>query len=204
MSTKDIMKISIQNVREVINNSILLLRDVDNMLSREGLTPLFGNTLGTETSKNIGQSMDQNNYTTFFPQFMCRVYVDNIALQQNRVEKVTIVNVQLYHANCPLLYPTVITGLFKLPRAFTAQEIKQEVNYWWLKYVAFEYCSYEELTFNGTLITKKPWIDEDDETEVVFWCHELHTFESQGDVEKKIVEQIREYKNFPTYTNEGC
>ncbi|MED0959265.1 hypothetical protein [Bacillus paramycoides] len=204
MNTKDIIKVSIQNVREVINNSILLLRDVDNMLSREGLTPLFGNTLGTETSKNIGQSMDQYSYTTFFPQFMCRVYVDNNELQQNRVEKVTIVNVQLYHANCPLLYPTVIAGIFKLPRTFTEKEIKQEVNYWWLKHVAFESCSYEKLKFDGTSITKKPWIEEGNETEVVFWCHELHTFESQGDVERKIVEQIKAYKNFPTYTNGGC
>ncbi|EJS65180.1 hypothetical protein [Bacillus cereus] len=204
MSTKDIMKLSIQNVREVINNSILLLRDVDNMLSREGLIPLFGSTLGTETSKNIGQSMDQNSYNTFFPQFMCRVYVDNNELQQNRIEKVTIVNVQLYHANCPLLYPTVIAGIFKLPRTFTAQEIKQKVNYWWLKHVAFEYCSYEKLKFDGTSITVRPWVEEKNETEVVFWCHELHTFENQGDIERKIVEQIREYKNFPTYTNEGC
>ncbi|OJE36426.1 hypothetical protein BAQ49_16240 [Bacillus proteolyticus] len=204
MSTKDIMKISIQNVREVINNSILLLRDVDNMVSREGLTSLFGNTLGTETSKNIGQSMDQNSYTTFFPQFMCRVYVNHNELQENRVEKVTIVNVQFYHANCPLLYPTVIAGVFKLPRTFTAQEIKEEVNYWWLKYVAFEYCSYEKLKFDGTSITVRPWVEEKNETEVVFWCHELHTFENQGDIERKIVEQIREYKNFPMYPNEGC
>ncbi|WP_244159147.1 hypothetical protein [Bacillus proteolyticus] len=198
------MKISIQNVREVINNSILLLRDVDNMVSREGLTSLFGNTLGTETSKNIGQSMDQNSYTTFFPQFMCRVYVNHNELQENRVEKVTIVNVQFYHANCPLLYPTVIAGVFKLPRTFTAQEIKEEVNYWWLKYVAFEYCSYEKLKFDGTSITVRPWVEEKNETEVVFWCHELHTFENQGDIERKIVEQIREYKNFPMYPNEGC
>ena len=52
--------------------------------------------------------MDQYSYSTFFPQFMCRVYVDNNELQQNRVEKVIVVNVQFYHSNCPALYPTVI------------------------------------------------------------------------------------------------
>lgn len=190
MDIREVLKVSVQNVREVVNNSILLLRDVDNMLSQEGLTPLFGNTLGTETSKSIGQSMDQYSYSTFFPQFMCRVYVDNNELQQNRVGKVIVVNVQFYHSNCPALYPTVIAGIFKLPHTFTAQAIKKEVNYWWLKYVAFEYCSYEELKFDGTYITKKPWVEDDDETEVVFWCHELHTFENQSDVNEKIVNQV--------------
>ncbi|MEO4022059.1 hypothetical protein VKA11_20860 [Bacillus paranthracis] len=188
MDIREVLKVSVQNVREVVNNSILLLRDVDNMLSKEGLMPLFGNTLGTETSKSIGQSMD--HYSTFFPQFMCRVYVDNNELQQNRVERVVIVNVQFYHSNCPTLYPTVIAGIFKLPHIFTEQAIKKEVNYWWLKYVAFEYCSYEELKFDGTYITKKPWIENNDETEVIFWCYELHTFENQSDVKEKVVDQM--------------
>ena len=41
MDIREVLKVSVQNVREVVNNSILLLRDVDNMLSKEGLTPLL-------------------------------------------------------------------------------------------------------------------------------------------------------------------
>ncbi|MGG0240759.1 hypothetical protein [Bacillus rhizoplanae] len=111
-------------------------------------------------------------------------------MQQNIVKRVTFVNIQFYHPDCPLLRPTVVSGVFKLPRVFTEQEIKVEVNYWWLKSVAFEYCSYEELIFDGTYVTKKPWIEDNDETDVIFWCHELHTFENQSDVNKKIVNQM--------------
>jgi hypothetical protein len=53
MDQTEAMRISALNVRRMVNNNILLLRDADLLLSKAGFQPLYGNTLGCEPSKNI-------------------------------------------------------------------------------------------------------------------------------------------------------
>jgi len=56
MELNEMMRISIENVRTLTSNSIQLLRDTDLLLAKSGYNPLHGNTIGSETSKNINQS----------------------------------------------------------------------------------------------------------------------------------------------------
>ncbi|WP_456273125.1 hypothetical protein [Bacillus sp. AK031] len=59
---------SIEDVRSVVDNSILLLRDLDSIFSGGNPLPVLGNAPRTESSKNINQSPNANG--TFIPQFM--------------------------------------------------------------------------------------------------------------------------------------
>ncbi|PEZ06742.1 hypothetical protein CN326_09785 [Bacillus sp. AFS018417] len=187
MNANEILMMSIQNVREMYSNSILILRDVDTQLSEHNLMPLFGNTLGPETSKSITQTTEQFN--TFFPQFMCRVYVK--AAEQHL--KVVFVNVQFYHPNHPTLGPTVNVGVFTLPEPYTSIELKKTLYYWWLKYAIFETNTSEQIDVTGNHIETKPWIENGDTTVCHFWSYELVHFQHHGDIQSKIVQGILQY-----------
>ncbi|WP_176444826.1 hypothetical protein [Paenibacillus herberti] len=56
MNSNNTMTVSIENTRRIINSSILMLREADLQLSREGFLPLNGNRIGSEHNKDINQS----------------------------------------------------------------------------------------------------------------------------------------------------
>lgn len=187
MNENEVLKMSIQNIREMYSNSILILRDVDTQLSEHQLIPLFGNTLGSEISKSILQSKEQFN--SFFPQFMCRVYVRG---EENHL-KVAFVNIQFYHPNYPSLGPTVNVGVFTLPESYTSTELKKKLYYWWLKSVIFERNSSEPIDVFGNHIETQPWIENGETIVCHFWSYKLVHFQHYGDIQSKIVQGIQQY-----------
>jgi hypothetical protein len=174
---KDILINSINNVRQLINNSILIMKDLDSYLSEKGYIPIFGNALGTETSKSINQSPD--SYASFFPQYMFRSYISLDEKNNEKYSKVIAVNIQYYHADYEELEPVIVCGFFKFP--FVVQDIKGEVDNWWLKFVAFENNDHEFSKIkDNDLNICTPFIDDD--TVVKFWVQPLTSIIDQSSI----------------------
>ncbi|MGG3805345.1 hypothetical protein [Metabacillus fastidiosus] len=165
---------SINNVRHLINNSILMLKDLDTALSKHGFQPLNGNAIGTETSKNINQSMVQ--YSTFFPQYMARPYALLEDINANKVNRIIFTNIQFFHGDYEEMRPTLINSVMILPEP--VENIKSYIQNWWLKYTVFEDNSWEEILKNGELNED---IDED-EIRTIFWCRDLLSINGQKEL----------------------
>ncbi|QMV42687.1 hypothetical protein [Cohnella cholangitidis] len=118
MDLNETMRVSIENVRNIVGNSILLLRDADLLLSKEGYSPVYGNTIGCEPSKSINQSPDQAG--NFFPQYMSRIYS-----RANGDDGSTLLylNIQFYHFNIDKMNPCFLAGKFKLKEGITRASI---------------------------------------------------------------------------------
>ncbi|GIQ69554.1 hypothetical protein DUZ99_18675 [Xylanibacillus composti] len=172
MEQIEIMRVSIENVRNLISNSIQLLRDTDLLLSQSGYYPLHGNTIGSETSKNMNQSAEQAG--TFFPQYMSRYYT---AEQGKASSTVLCVNIQFYHFNREALDPCIIAGVCSL------KDESLSVQYWWLKYYAFEAST--NFVADGSIFH-----DEDEEAAIDFWGENLALFTDNQVLQDKIVTRL--------------
>lgn len=177
---------SIENVRSVVNNSLLILRDLDSYLSDFNLVPVLGNTLGTESSKSINQTPEWSS--SFIPQFMFRPYVNRKELEQKKVTKLIAVNIQFFHPNYDSLQPLLIGGVFTYPAP--EKDPKSSLRYWWLKYAALEAHDYNEIK-HGKMITSKPFTNDD--TNVTFWVQPLISLETQEDLQG-VVKMLIELK----------
>lgn len=187
MNANNTLVNSIENVRNLIENSILMLRDLDKCLSKHNFIPIYGNALGTETSKSIFQSPDQ--YATFFPQYMARQYVLKNDLDSNNVSKIIFVNIQFYHPDHAQLVPTFLSGIIVFPKP--VENIKSEVGNWWLKNIAFEYSNWEDLNKDG----ESNEIVDDSSYKNIFWSKDLTLFDGQqsiSDEAEKLVKYFHE------------
>ncbi|OLS37731.1 hypothetical protein [Bacillus sp. MRMR6] len=165
---------SINNVRHLINNSILLLRDLDAALSKGGFQPLNGNALGTETSKNINQSMSQ--YSTFFPQYIARQYVLTEEIITKKVNRILFTNIQFFHGDYEEIPPTFINSVMIFPEPI--ENVKTYIENWWLKYTVFEDKGWEGILKNGVLNED---IDEEG-IRTTFWCRDLLSINGQKEL----------------------
>ncbi|MFB5281805.1 hypothetical protein [Peribacillus sp. Hz7] len=165
---------SINNVRHLVNNSILMLRDLDTALSKHGFQPLNGNALGTETSKNINQSMVQ--YQTFFPQYMARPYALTSDILANKVNKIIFTNIQFYHSDYEDLPPALVNSVMLFPEY--VEDAKKYVQNWWLKFVVYEDENWEDVKKHGELNEN---IDEEG-FKTIFWCQDLLSIDGQREL----------------------
>ncbi|SDT10394.1 hypothetical protein SAMN05444162_3094 [Paenibacillaceae bacterium GAS479] len=172
MNSNTTMIVSIENTKRIINSSILLLREADLQLSREGFLPLNGNKIGTEHNKDINQSPDQTN--TFLPQFMSRFYVPNKAEIESRFIGL---NIQLYHVNHENLVPCLIGATGRILQ----EGLKPRS--WWLKYFAYE-----------TSMEFKPcdeWFSgEDEEAQVELKGIELSRLHDGNDLRNELLTEL--------------
>ncbi|PLR73512.1 hypothetical protein [Bacillus sp. UMB0728] len=165
---------SIINVRHLINNSILMLRDFDAALSKHGFQPLNGNALGTETSKNINQSMSQ--YSTFFPQYIARQYGLAEEVNAKNVSKILFINIQFFHGDYEVIPPTLINSVMIFPEPIEA--VKTYIDNWWLKYTVFEDKGWDKVLKSGELNKD---IDEEG-IKTLYWCRDLLSINGQKDL----------------------
>lgn len=177
---------SINNVRQLINNAILMLRDLDTVLSKYGFEPLNGNALGTESSKSIMQTMDQ--YSTFFPQYIARQYAIKSELDSRSVSKIIFTNIQFFHGDYEELPPTFTNSVMLLPTPLA--DVKASIGNWWLKYMVYEDLKWEHVKKNGELNK-----DVDDEGyTTIFWCNNLIDFDSQEKLIKEAEKIVAQFK----------
>ncbi|MEA3318678.1 MAG: hypothetical protein U9Q88_01540 [Bacillota bacterium] len=181
MKTNEILINSIENVRSLIDNSVLILKDLDTYLSERGFVPLYGNAIGTESSKSINQS--SNTFSTFFPQFMFRPYAEKKEIDTKSVNKVVAINIQFFHPNHEGLAPLLIAGVFEFPSPMS--DPKNSIKNWWFKYAALEY--QDELLAEGEMIRIEPF--SDDSTAITYWTQPLASIENQNDI-KAIVRRL--------------
>lgn len=135
---------SINNVRQLINNSILILRDFDTILSKYGLQPIYGNAIGTESSKSINQSM--SDYRTFLPHYMARQYALESEIEENAVKKIIFLNIQFSHGQYDEIPPTLTCSVIVLPEII--QNIKNDIQNWWLKNTLYEDLTWHKVKKN--------------------------------------------------------
>lgn len=166
---------SINNVRYLINNSILMLKDLDAILSKNGFQPLNGNALGTETSKNIHQTMHQRS--TFFPQFIARQYAPTDALQSMKVTKILFVNIQFFHGDYEELPPSFISSVITFP--YTIEKPKESIQNYWLKNTVYEINKWDDVLMNGQLNKNV----DNSRKETTFWCRDLLSINGQEELE---------------------
>lgn len=165
---------SINNVRHLINNSILMLRDLDAALSKHGFQPINGNALGAETSKNINQSMCQ--YSTFIPQYIARQYALAEEINAKKVSRILFTNIQFFHGDYEEIPPTLISSVMIFPAPI--ENVKTYIENWWLKYTVFEDKGWEEILKNGELNED---IDEEG-IRTTFWCRDLLSINGQNEL----------------------
>ncbi|MBU9711604.1 hypothetical protein [Evansella tamaricis] len=135
MGENEVLITSIENVRSMVHNSILMLREADMILSEERFEPIYGNTIGSEPSKSIQQN--KNTFSNFFPQYMSRAYIHHDKFKQKKETRVLIINIQFYHARVKLLTPCVLGGVLDFGDIITDDQ-KKDIQHWWLKCMAFE------------------------------------------------------------------
>ena len=178
---------SINNVRHLINNSILILRDFDTVLSKHGFQPIFGNAIGTESSKSITQSM--SGYRTFFPQFMARQYALESDMDENKVKKILFINIQFFHGDYTEIPPMLTCSVTVLPDIPT--NYKNDVQNWWLKNTMYEAMEYENVRKNGEI--NEHYDEEGYKT--VFWCKDLLTVNGQNDINEMVERLVQTYNS---------
>lgn len=177
MDNNTVMIASINNVRHLINNSILMLRDLDAALSKHGFQPIYGNALGTESSKNINQSMVQ--YATFFPQYMARQYALERDFTAKKTNKIIFTNIQFYHGDYEEISPMLVNSVMIFPGA--VENVRTYIENWWLKYTVFEEKAWEDIKKIGELNE-----DLDDEgIKTIFWCRDLVDINGQNELQEE-------------------
>lgn len=187
LETNKTLTHSIENVMQLINNSIMMLRDMDKALSKYGFEPINGNAIGTETSKSIHQTPDQ--YATFFPQYMARPYALKSDLDEQKTNKILFINIQFYHSDYYELTPTFISSVIVAPKPIT--DIKNEVKNWWLKNIAFEISNYEDIKKNGDI---NEVIDQS-HYKNIFWCKDITLFDGQNSIITEAEKLVRVFNN---------
>ncbi|PGQ79689.1 hypothetical protein [Priestia megaterium] len=184
MNSGEILKVSVENIRSLTKSSLLIIKDVDAFLSKTGFISVFGNTIGTEISKNINQSFNQSS--SLFPQFISRFYISNEELKINEIKQVLCVNIQFYHPDLEDLVPVIISGVFKFNSPI--KDVKRVIQHWWLKYTVFEYEQSEPVVYNGKKFICNPF--EEGDTDVTFWGRELHELNSESDIINEITSKL--------------
>ncbi|RPJ95248.1 hypothetical protein CW357_11595 [Rummeliibacillus sp. TYF005] len=187
METNKTLIYSIKNVMQLINNSILMLRDMDKALSKYSFEPINGNAIGTETSKNILQTPKQT--ATFFPQYMARPYALKSDIDEQQTNKILFINIQFFHPDYNELTPTLISGVIVSPRPMT--DIKNEVKNWWLKNIAFEISNYEDIKKNGDINE----VTDEGNYKNIFWCKDLTLFEGQESINEEAEKLVKVFNN---------
>ncbi len=185
MENKEIIVNSLNNVLDLINNSFLLLKEADRLLSEAGFAPVFGNTIGCEPSKSIHQSLNQ--FGNFLPQYLSRAYCHSENSANGTDNKVLFINIQLYHSNLPSLTPSMLAGVF------TSQQhesvAKTNIGHWWLKYAAYE-APGMRFKLDGQQYRTKPF--EEDSTEVVLWGKDILAINSVEDLKQAFTDPLIE------------
>ncbi|MFE8700751.1 hypothetical protein ACFYKX_09005 [Cytobacillus sp. FJAT-54145] len=176
---------SVNNVRNLINNSILILRDLDTLLSKHRFQPLNGNALGSESSKSIDQSMSW--YRTFLPQYMARQYALESEIEERKVRKILFTNIQLFHGHYDEIPPVLINSVITLPH--TAKNLKNDIQNWWLKNTVYEDVKWENVKKYGEI---NEHIEEEGYT-TTFWCHDLLSFSGQKDLSVEVEKYLEVY-----------
>lgn len=173
---------SIHNVRHLINNGIMMLRDLDALLSKHGFQPLNGNALGTESSKNINQSM--SGYSTFLPQYIARQYALEGDISEKNVKKILFINIQLFHGDYEEIPPTLVNSVMIFPDPI--ENVKNYVSNWWLKYTVYEEKGWEKVNKNGELNE-----DTDEEgIKTIFWCKDLMSIQGQKELQSEVKKMV--------------
>ncbi|RFU66496.1 hypothetical protein [Bacillus sp. V59.32b] len=168
------LKKSVNNVRHLINNSILMLRDLDAALSKHGFQPIYGNALGSESSKSINQSMNQ--FATFLPQYIARPYALKSDIKAGEVNKILFCNTQFFYRDLEDFPPTLINSAIIFPEP--VKNVKGYVQYWWLKSAVFESVKWENVKMEGEI---NNYIDEED-FKTIFWCKDLISISGQKEL----------------------
>ncbi len=124
-------KLSISNVLSIVDNSIKILLDTDDFLSKEGWQPVHGNTIGSEHSKSIRQT--PTDLGRFLPNFMSRFYYRH----REPANVVLAVNIQLHHPRHPELEPSIWGATLALEDFYTNKP-PANLYYWLVKNAIFE------------------------------------------------------------------
>lgn len=179
---------SINNVRNLINNSILILRDLDTLLSKHGFQPLNGNVLGSESSKSIYQSM--SDYRTFLPQYIARQYALEKDVEDNEVKKILFTNIQLFHGDYEEIQPVFINSVIILPNK--AQNVKNDIQNWWLKNTVYEDVEWENVKKHSEL---NEHVDEEG-YKTIFWCNDLHSINGQKELSDEVKKYVQRFYSY--------
>lgn len=178
---------SINNVRNLINNSILILRDLDTLLSKHRFQPINGNALGSESSKSLSQSMSW--YRTFLPQYMARQYALESEIEEKTVRKILFTNIQLFHGHYEEIPPVLINSIITLPK--NAKNLKNDIQNWWLKNTVYEDIKWENVKKHGEI---NEHVDEEG-YKTTFWCNDLLSFNGQKQLSDEVEKYIKIYNN---------
>ena len=178
---------SINNVRNLINNSILILKDLDTLLSKHGFQPLNGNALGAESSKSIYQSM--SDYRTFLPQYIARQYALENDIEEKKVKKILFTNIQLFHGGYDEIPPVFINSVTILPN--NAQNLKNDIQNWWLKNTVYEDVRWENVKKHGEL--NEHFDDEGYKT--IYWCNDLLSINGQKELSVEVEKFVQVFNS---------
>ncbi|WP_077212384.1 hypothetical protein [Bacillus dakarensis] len=176
---------SINNVRNLIHNSILILRDLDTLLSKYSFQPLNGNALGSESSKSLYQSM--TGYRTFLPQYMARQYALENDIEERKVKKILFTNIQLFHGYYDEIPPVLINSIISLPNH--PKNLKNDIQNWWLKNTVYEDVKWENVKKHGEL---NEHVD-DEGYKTIFWCNDLLSFQGQKELSNEVEKSVQIY-----------
>lgn len=166
-----------------------MLRDLDAALSKHGFQPLNGNALGTESSKNINQSMVQ--YSTFFPQYIARQYALENEITANKVNKILFTNIQFYHGDYEEIPPTLSNSVIVFPNSI--ENVKTYIENWWLKYTV-----YEDVKWKWEKVKRNGELNEDVDEEgikSIFWCRELLDIHGQRELSQEVEQLVRVFSD---------
>jgi len=167
---------SINNVKDMMNNTFQLLKDLDTSLSKHEFQPIYGNALATETSKSIYPS---TRYSTFFPQYIARPYALHTDLEANKVRKILFSNVQFFHVDYEEIPPTLINSVIILPEEVS--NIRSVIESWWLKEIVYETVKWGNVLKNGEMNECK-----EAGYKTFFWCRELVDLNSVKDIQTEV------------------
>ncbi|MFF2480051.1 hypothetical protein [Paenibacillus sp. NPDC058071] len=174
MDQNEILRVSVENVRQLISNGLLLLKDVDAQLAQAGFVPVNGSKIGSESSDDIRQTAGQP--VTFLPQYMCRYY----SRPADVTGKLLAVNVQLYHYAYDRVVPSIIAAGCNRKNANTPLE------YGWLQSCVFD--SDQPFYDDGTVFAY-----EDEVAEARYWALPLSSFQRSEDVQREAVAKLLEW-----------
>ncbi|MFD2870367.1 hypothetical protein ACFSY7_17885 [Kurthia populi] len=181
MNENDILAISIENVINLINNSILLIREFDKELKKLGYSPYDENNLGNMTSNFIHQN--PSDEVTIFPKYISRTYTENY---RKKSKKIIQISIQFYHEKQHNLAPQIISSVIVIPLSHSSK-----YESYWIADIAFKFNNYDDLLKNGEINRFK----DSSNFLNIFWFNDLIKFNNPTDVKNECLKIQKEFEN---------
>lgn len=155
---------SIENVVDLINNSIILFRDFDKELNKLGFYPVDSKKLDVDISN---QAIDSKE--TIFPRFISRTYINK------SLSKIILINIQFWHENQPKLQPQLFSSII----VSTTQLLSKS----WISEIVFNKLGFNNIRTNGVINE----YERSSNHIFKFWCNDLIKFNNLMDVKEECI-----------------